>query len=120
MSRWAVIGKVGDEFAEKACSMLKKWGPYRTQRKDGNIRFAISYSKRGRDPLLQNSGWMTEKEINEFKLGKYKASPAVKEIDKLAIDPNSFSSLEATLNERSGIKQLDLYDRIIFNASIEQ
>jgi hypothetical protein len=120
MSRWSILGDIGDEFAEKAFSMLKKWGPYRVQKKDGKISFAISFSKRGSGLLLQRSKWMDRNDLRNFSLDEYEASPAISDLDRFAIEPDSFPKIQDEISNRPEIKKLELYQRIIFNSSITQ
>jgi hypothetical protein len=120
MARWAIIGDIGDEFTERAYSMLRKWGPYRTRKKDGKISFALSFSHRGTDPLIQLSPWMSKHNIDQFSLRKFKTSKAISAMDTNAIAPEGYKIAQKAISERTGINRLEIYRRVVFYSSLEQ
>lgn len=120
MPRWALLGKIGDRYAEKSFDMLKRWGPYTAQKKHGEISFAVSFSERGASSLLRNSDWMDQTTITLFDQGKFPQGHTAKDIDKFSLPPNSTASLPKLLAARSGIHRFERICRIIFHSSLAQ
>lgn len=120
MARWAILGNVGEEYAEFAFNLLKRKGPFTQRKKANQISFALSYSKRGSDPLLQVSNWMDRSSVNGFSLNDYKPTAGLTEIEKTYLSGEQIATLQKKIFEDKGISGLNSSRKLIMYSSITQ
>ena len=120
MPRYVILGNESDPFAEKCENLLKRIGPYRTQRSAGKIAFGLTYESQRALSLLQVSDWMNSTTIHGFTLGAYADSPGLREIDRFKIGSKDIETLPALMADQTGYRRFERLNRIVFYSSLQQ
>jgi hypothetical protein len=120
MTEGAVLGEIGDSFAENSANMLSRIGPYRITRSDGKIKFSLRWKYSKSAKLLTSSEWFSSTNIGQFNLSSFPASPGLPEIDRTCLTDDQINRIEQLLTDREGFHRFHMMSKIIMWASLSQ
>jgi hypothetical protein len=122
-TRWALLGKEGEEFSEFAADILEKRSPYQVTRRIGNIYFRTSFEDKVSQKPIEVSSQITRKVYKNkanYRLLVHQHQLYKQYLNVFALSDEQISGIKENLDKHDNFSKFNTLSKYVFYASNNQ